>query len=92
MNKQKYFLTFMLILIVIILSGCTAGKNIVENSSEKYEEPAGFWLGLWHGLISPVTFLFSLFTDKIHFYEVCNNGNWYNFGFVLGAGIIFNSS
>ena len=28
--------------------------------------------------------------DKhINVYEVHNNGNWYDFGFVLGAGILF---
>jgi len=25
----------------------------------------------------------------VNFYEVHNNGGWYNFGFVLGAGILF---
>ncbi len=46
---------------------------------------AGFWLGLWHGLISPVAFVISLFSSNVHFYEVHNNGGWYNFGFLLGA-------
>ncbi len=48
---------------------------------------AGFWLGVWHGLISPITFVISLFTDTVNLYEVHNNGNWYDFGFVIGAGI-----
>jgi hypothetical protein len=52
-------------------------------------EIAGFWLGLWHGIISPVTFVISLFKDSVSFYEVHNDGNWYNFGFVVGAGILF---
>ena len=50
---------------------------------------AGFWLGLWHGIIAPVTFVISLFTENVNFYEVHNNGNWYDFGFVIGAGILF---
>jgi hypothetical protein len=53
---------------------------------------AGFFLGLWHGIISPVTFVISLFTDGVNIYEVHNNGNWYDFGFVLGAGILFGGS
>jgi len=36
---------------------------------------AGFWLGLWHGLIAPITFVISLFSDNVNFYEVHNNGN-----------------
>jgi hypothetical protein len=41
-------------------------------------------LGLWHGFIVLVTFVISLFSDQVNVYEVANNGNWYDFGFVLG--------
>ena len=50
---------------------------------------AGFWLGLWHGLIVPVTFVVSLFTDSVSVYEVRNVGGWYDAGFVLGALLAF---
>lgn len=33
--------------------------------------------------------MISLFTDRVNIYDVHNNGNWYNFGFVLGAGVLF---
>ncbi len=46
----------------------------------------------WHGFISPFTFLISLFSDTVHIYEIHNNGGWYNFGFLLGASIIFGGS
>jgi hypothetical protein len=36
-------------------------------------EPAGFWLGLWHGIVLPVTFAISLFTDNGSVYEAANN-------------------
>jgi hypothetical protein len=45
---------------------------------------AGFWLGLWHGLIAPISLLVSLFNQSVSMYEVRNNGGWYNFGFMLG--------
>ena len=48
------------------------------------DKVAGFWAGLWHGLICIITFIISLFTDSVGVYEINNNGNWYNFGFVLG--------
>ena len=50
---------------------------------------AGFWLGLWHGIIAPVTFVISLFTDDVSIYEVHNSGNWYDFGYVLGLAMAF---
>ena len=53
---------------------------------------AGFWLGLWHGLISPITFLVSLFTSNVNIYDVHNNGDWYNFGFMLGVCTAFSGA
>ena len=49
----------------------------------------GFLLGAWHGFIFPVSFVLSLFTDNIAVYSVPNNGNWYDFGYVLGLMTAF---
>ncbi len=46
----------------------------------------GFWLGLWHGLIAPVTFIVSLFANGLRIYAYPNAGLWYDFGFMLGIG------
>ncbi len=78
-----------LVLVALALSACVAGVNPELGAAVEGGTVAGFWLGLWHGLIAPVTFVISLFTDNVNFYEVHNNGNWYDFGFVLGAGILF---
>jgi hypothetical protein len=69
----------LLIVAVAVLAGCAAG-------SERFttEEPAGFWMGLWHGVIVVITFIISLFTDSVRVYESNNTGNWYDFGFMLG--------
>jgi len=72
---------------VMILSSCAPGPNGLEKTPSAMGRVAGFWLGLWHGLISPITFVISLFTKNVRLYEVHNNGGWYNFGFVLGAGL-----
>lgn len=62
----------------------------VAGSNSKYKEvgaqPAGFWAGIWHGLIAPITFLISLFAEGVSIYETNNNGHWYEFGFLLGIG------
>ena len=75
--------------LALILAACAPGPNpaMVDTA-----DVAGFWQGLWHGIIAPVTFFISLFTDRVNIYEVVNNGNWYDFGFVLGAGILFGGS
>jgi hypothetical protein len=61
-----------------------AGPN--SKFQAKGAKPAGFWVGLWHGIIAPIIFLIGLFTPKVRIYEINNNGRWYDFGFVLGIG------
>jgi hypothetical protein len=51
--------------------------------------PAGFLAGLWHGLITPITFIVSLFTPSVRIYETRNSGRWYDFGFVIGLSFSF---
>jgi hypothetical protein len=75
--------------LALALSACAAGANPEVAVPPDGGTVAGFWLGLWHGIISPVTFIISLFTEDVSLYEVHNDGNWYDFGFVLGAGILF---
>jgi hypothetical protein len=78
-----------LVILALVLAACAAGPNPQVGVAPDGGSVAGFWLGLWHGIISPITFIISLFNDKVSFYEVHNDGNWYDFGFVLGAGILF---
>lgn len=55
--------------------GCAAGPNPAMGTPAVDGNIAGFWLGLWHGMISPITFIVSLFESGVHFYEVHNNGD-----------------
>jgi hypothetical protein len=75
--------------LAILLAACAAGTNPEVAIPDASGDVAGFWMGLWHGIIAPVTFVISLFTDDVNLYEVHNGGNWYDLGFVLGAGILF---
>lgn len=69
---------------VLTLAGC-AGPNPLVISVHSHGV-AGFWTGVWHGMICPIAFVISLFNHRYSMYEVHNNGAWYNFGFLLGAG------
>jgi hypothetical protein len=77
------------VVVLLALAGCAAGPNTLQGSPDSEGEVAGFWLGLWHGIIAPITFIISLFSDTVEMYDVHNNGGWYNFGFLLGVMIIF---
>lgn len=86
--KRSCLLSLLLISCLFLVS-CAAGPNTVAHTVAADGSIAGFWLGLWHGMISPITFVVSLFLDSVSFYEVHNSGKLYDFGFVLGAGILF---
>ncbi len=74
---------------VISLAACAAGPNGLVGSPGPEGTVAGFWLGLWHGLISLIAFIVSLFNANVGIYEVHNNGALYNLGFILGVMVSF---
>ena len=87
MSRRQAARAAVMVAVVLALAACAAGANTVAQANQP--DAAGFWLGLWQGLISPITFLISLFNDHVNIYEVNNNGNWYNFGFMLGVAVVF---
>lgn len=88
MKKSKtttLFFALGAMLITIMFSGCADVTPITECI---VDEPCGFWFGLWHGIIVVISFIGSLFMDDVAIYAVNNNGGWYDFGFMLGAGLL----
>ena len=81
MNSKKQLILLGLAILTLTLFSCA------PNNEMYLEKPAGFWAGLWHGLIIVITFIIGLFTDTVRMYEVSNVGGWYDFGFLLGAMI-----
>jgi hypothetical protein len=70
----------------VVLVGCVAGDPMFTA-----ELPAGFFMGLWHGIISFVTLVIGIFYESVQVYEVENTGGWYDFGFLLGVSSIWGS-
>ena len=66
--------------LVLLAAGCAAGDPRFTA-----ESPAGFWQGLWHGMISVIALIVGLFKDSVGVYEIHNNGSWYDFGFLIGV-------
>jgi hypothetical protein len=86
-NMKSVILISILLALLVLLTGCAPGPNDLEDTPRPERGySAGFWLGLWHGTISPITFVISLFSDNVSVYEVHNTGGWYNIGFLLGLG------
>src|SRR5262245_17756264 len=81
------FNLLVVLLMLSLLAGC-AGPNQLKGTVGEHGV-AGFWLGLWQGLIAPFVFVVSLFKSDLSIYEVHNNGGWYNFGYVFGLACFF---
>ena len=77
-NKKLLLLGLLLVILVALLASCAPGDG-----ANTPEHPAGFFSGIWHGWIAPVTLVISLFSKNIGIYEVNNVGFWYNLGYYM---------
>lgn len=74
-----------IVALALLVAGCAAGDNPMTGTPGG-RGVAGFWPGLWHGMICPIAFIVSLFNANVSIYEVHNSGGWYDAGFIIGAG------
>ena len=66
-----------------------SGPNPLVNTADAHGHVAGILLGIWHGIISPITLVISFINKGVQMYEVHNDGSPYNLGFLLGVAIVF---
>lgn len=76
--RKMILLLLVAVLLGAALSGCIPGDG--ANSPVRL---AGFFTGVWHGWIAPVSLIFSIFNKRLGIYEVFNTGFWYDFGFYM---------
>lgn len=63
---------------LVVLPGCMPGGG-----SSGPANPAGFFMGVWHGWIAPVSLIAGFFNPEIRIYELANKGWSYDFGFYM---------
>ena len=69
-------LTIILVcLTVLFMAGCMPGSGRYDKAS-----PAGFFTGIWHGWIAPVSLVIGLLDDTTRIYEPNNTGWFYDLG------------
>lgn len=81
--KSQTLLTFKILFLIpvfLLVISCTAGGEQFST-----ESPAGFWYGLWHGVISIISLIIHIFNNNVTVYELNNTGGWYDFGFLVGV-------
>lgn len=65
------------------------GPNPLVNKADSNKRVADIWMGVWHGVISPITLIISFSDPNVQMYEVHNDGSEYNFGFLVGVALLF---
>ena len=89
-HKQKkveiikpFHLMAIVSLAIFTVIGCLPG----DGAATEYK-PAGFFSGIWHGLLCWLSLIISVFNDNIRIYEIDNSGWWYDLGYLLGISAI----
>jgi len=82
-TRKKWLALCIVLVLATLCLNCAAG-NYRWDQNINPGHKAGFWAGLWHGLIIIITFIISLFDKKVGIYEVNNAGWQYNLGFIIG--------
>ncbi len=77
-RKKQFALGILIVALMFSLSACLPGDG-----SATAADTAGFFWGIWHGWMAPVSLIFSLFNRTIRIYEVHNSGLGYDLGFYM---------
>ncbi|HKL60582.1 MAG TPA: hypothetical protein VJ863_11850 [Sphaerochaeta sp.] len=79
MNYKKMLgIVFLLLALTLVLTSCLPGTLMTSKDT-----PAGFFLGIWHGWIAPISLIVGIFDPSVRIYEVINTGWLYDFGFYI---------
>lgn len=78
--SKKALLLSAVIITALLLTGCIPGDGTHTSS-----KPAGFFWGVWHGWIAPISLIIGLFNKSIKVYEIMNTGWWYDFGYYMAV-------
>jgi hypothetical protein len=78
--RKIVILALITVFILLMVTGCVPGDG-----SYTAEKPAGFFSGIWHGWLAPISLILGLFNKNIRVYEVLNTGWWYDFGFYIAV-------
>jgi hypothetical protein len=93
MKKSKLFLLFLIVVLLTVLLAACGTENPMKNVPlGETNRVYGFWNGLWDGWTAIFAFIGNLFGGHYGIYQVHNNGIWYDFGFLLGIGVLARGS
>lgn len=80
MKKKVILLCITICMISLLFTGCIPGDGTYTAA-----KPAGFFWGIWHGWIAPISLILEFFDRKIRIFETFNTGLGYDFGFYIAV-------
>lgn len=78
MRKKILLIIALALVMIFVLTGCVPGDGTYTDA-----KPAGFFWGIWHGWVAPISLIIGIFNHSIRIYEPVNTGWWYDFGFYM---------
>lgn len=80
MELKIMALTSFIVFLLFLLVGCIPGDG-----SHTPDKPAGFFWGIWHGWLAPLSLIIGFFDKSIRIHEVNNTGWFYDLGFYIAV-------
>ncbi len=76
---KKTLLIVCMLVFAIALTGC------LPNDGTYIINKAGFFWGVWHGWMAPLSLILGFFNHTTRIYEVSNTGWFYDLGFYMAV-------
>lgn len=77
---KKVILISLVMVLLVTMAGCVPGDGTYTA-----QNPAGFFWGVWHGWVAPISLIIGLFNKNIRIYELNNTGWIYDLGFYVAV-------
>lgn len=77
-HTTKVAALLLLLLILVLATSCLPTAQMQTG-----KQPSGFFMGIWHGWIAPISLVVGLFKPEIRIYDIYNTGWWYDCGFYI---------
>lgn len=72
-------------MVVVLVALVTLTGCFPHRTGDGGRETSGFFMGIWHGWIAPISLIVGFFKDDIRIYDPVNTGWLYDLGFTMAV-------
>ncbi|NLT49579.1 MAG: hypothetical protein GXX85_01515 [Ignavibacteria bacterium] len=76
MKSKPAIMIFITLLTLFLIVSCFPDKSYEDS-------PSGFFTGIWHGWIAPLSLIIGFFDKSVRIYDAHNTGWMYDLGFYI---------